>query len=109
MPTDTAVAALLSGPPDASCEAADDRLAVKPKAACRMLDVGTTRLYELLNADPPELESYSDGRSRKITTASIRAYVRRRLEAARAEAAKAVEPVGGQPNSRKRADAEQVV
>ena len=52
-------------------------LAVKPKKACEMLDCGITRLYELLNEKA--LESYTDGRSRKITTRSIRAYVERRL------------------------------
>jgi excisionase family DNA binding protein len=54
-----------------------DRLVVKPREACRMLSCGNTRLYELLNAS--ELESYRDGGSRKITVASIHAYVRRRL------------------------------
>jgi hypothetical protein len=44
-----------------------------------MLDVGMTRLYELLNSS--ELESYLDGRSRKITVSSIRAYVARRTAA----------------------------
>jgi excisionase family DNA binding protein len=52
-------------------------LVVKPKAACRMLGCGNTRLYELLNAG--DLESYRDGRARKITTASIRGYVAKRL------------------------------
>lgn len=53
-------------------------LAVKPSRACIMLDIGVTRLYELLNAG--QLESYKDGRSRKITVASINAYVARRLK-----------------------------
>jgi excisionase family DNA binding protein len=47
----------------------------------RILDCGRTRLYELI--DGGELESYLDGRSRKIVLASIHAYVRRKLEAAR--------------------------
>ena len=50
-------------------------LAVKPKLACHLLSVGTTRLYEIL----PELVSYRDGRSRLITMDSIRAYVARRV------------------------------
>jgi hypothetical protein len=52
-------------------------LVVKPKAACRMLGCGNTRLYELLNAR--ELDSFLDGRTRKITTASIRLYIEKRL------------------------------
>lgn len=52
-------------------------LVVKPKRAARMLDVGLTRLYELMSAG--ELESYRDGASRKITVASIQAYVARKL------------------------------
>jgi hypothetical protein len=44
-----------------------------------MLDCGNTRLYELLKNN--ELESYLDGRSRKIIVASIHRYIARRLEA----------------------------
>jgi hypothetical protein len=43
-----------------------------------MLAVGTTRGYALLNSG--ELESYLDGRSRRITVRSIRSYVARKLE-----------------------------
>jgi hypothetical protein len=42
-----------------------------------MLDVGRTRLYALLNAN--ELQSYRDGKSRKITVSSILERVRRKL------------------------------
>ena len=42
-----------------------------------MLDIGTTKLYELLDAG--ELESFKDGRNRKITVASIKARVARKL------------------------------
>jgi excisionase family DNA binding protein len=52
-------------------------LAVKPRAVCRMLDCGLTRVYELITAG--ELESFKDGRSRKISVASIEAYIARRL------------------------------
>jgi excisionase family DNA binding protein len=65
-------------------DALGDRLAVSPKDACRVLDVGLTKLYELLNDG--ELESYLEGRRRKITTASIRARVRRLVEANQAAA-----------------------
>jgi hypothetical protein len=52
-------------------------LVVSPKVAWKMLACGNTRGYELLAAG--ELESYKDGRSRKITVASIRALVARRI------------------------------
>jgi hypothetical protein len=55
----------------------DDRLVVSPRVACRLLDTGNTRLYELLAAG--ELDSYREGHSRKITMESIRRLVRRRL------------------------------
>jgi hypothetical protein len=60
-------------------------LVVKPAAAMAMLSVSRTRLYELLNAK--ELESFKDGASRKITVASIREYVARRLDMSNAEKA----------------------
>jgi hypothetical protein len=43
-----------------------------------MLNCGQTRLYELIAAG--ELDSFLDGRSRKITVESIYRYVHRRLE-----------------------------
>jgi excisionase family DNA binding protein len=52
-------------------------LAVSPREACRLLNVGNTYLYELLNNG--ELESYWEGKSRKITTRSIRARHARQL------------------------------
>ncbi|QDM25229.1 helix-turn-helix domain-containing protein [Tardiphaga sp. vice352] len=54
-------------------------LAVSPKIAKRMLSCGTTRLYDLLNSG--ELQSYRDGKSRKVLIASLQSYVRRRLDA----------------------------
>jgi excisionase family DNA binding protein len=56
-------------------------LIVKPKAARVMLSCSHKRLYELINAK--ELESFKDGRSRKITTASIAAYIERKLNGTR--------------------------
>jgi excisionase family DNA binding protein len=50
-----------------------------------MLDCGTTRLYELIANG--ELESYRDGKSRKITVASIKARVARMLAESRGGAA----------------------
>ena len=52
-------------------------LVVKPREARRMLACGNTRLYELLTSR--ELESFLDGRSRKITVESIRGYISRQL------------------------------
>ena len=58
-----------------------EAIAVTPKVAKAMLACGTTHLYELLNAR--ELASYRDGKSRKILTSSIRAYVERQVAAER--------------------------
>jgi len=54
-------------------------LAVKPRVAWQMLQCSNTHGYELLNSG--ELESFRDGGSRKITVASIKRYIARRLEA----------------------------
>ena len=54
-----------------------ERIVVSPRRACHLLDCGNTRLYELLQAK--QLESYLDGRSRRITVDSIRRYVAQRL------------------------------
>ena len=59
-------------------------IVVKIPDAMRMLSASRSRLYELM--DEGELESIKDGKSRKITTDSIRAYVARKLLAARAAA-----------------------
>ena len=70
--------------PDRRPDPADvEPLVVKPKAAWTMLGCGNTRGYELLAAR--ELESYKDGRSRKITVASIKAFVARQVAAASSE------------------------
>lgn len=52
-------------------------LVVKPRVAWKMLACSNTRGYELLAAG--ELESFLDGRSRKITVDSIQRYIARRL------------------------------
>jgi hypothetical protein len=57
----------------------DEPIVVSPAKACQMLDCGMTRMYALLAAD--ELQSYLDGRSRKIIVRTIHAYVERRLAA----------------------------
>ena len=53
-------------------------LLVRPRQACTMLSVGLTRCYELMNTG--ELQSFKDGKARKITVSSIKAYIDRRLE-----------------------------
>jgi hypothetical protein len=52
---------------------------VTPRRACYLLDCGTTHLYELI--DNEEVESFLDGRSRKIVVASIHRLIARRLAA----------------------------
>ena len=79
-------------------------LAVRPSVAWRLLDCGNTHGYELIAAG--ELESYRDGRSRRITMRSIKAYIARRLSAncpASAASTDAQSRRRGRP--RKRADA----
>jgi hypothetical protein len=56
----------------------NEPLVVSPRRARQMLDVGNTRLYELLNEK--KLDSYLDGRARKITVASIHRYIADRLQ-----------------------------
>jgi hypothetical protein len=68
---------------DTPSTAGAEPLGVKAKRACTMLDCGRTRLYELLNSG--QLVGYKDGVSRKITVASIHAYVARLIEASRQE------------------------
>lgn len=55
--------------------------AVPPKAAFQIIGVGATKGYELLAQG--ELESFTIGRARRVTVASIDAFVERRLSDAR--------------------------
>lgn len=59
-------------------EISDVALVTTPAVAKAMLSCGTTRLYELINKG--EIESYLDGKSRRITKASIHAYIKRKIE-----------------------------
>jgi excisionase family DNA binding protein len=52
-------------------------LAVTPRQACILLGVGNTRLYQLISNG--ELESYLDGRARRITMRGIRRRIARLL------------------------------
>jgi excisionase family DNA binding protein len=63
--------------PSPSCPDNVAALLVRPRQACSMLNCGLTDLYKKLNAG--ELQSFKDGKSRKITVASIRAYVERKV------------------------------
>jgi hypothetical protein len=56
----------------------EQRLVVSPRRAMHMLDCGRTRLYELIGNG--ELDSYLDGRARKITVESIHRHIERRLQ-----------------------------
>jgi excisionase family DNA binding protein len=53
-------------------------IVVTPLAAGALLSIGQTKLYELIDAG--ELESYRAGRSRRITMASIKNYIKRQLD-----------------------------
>lgn len=59
-------------------------LAIPPRDAFAAIGVGVTKGYELINSG--ELQTFKIGRSTRVTTESIRAYVARRL-AEQAEAA----------------------
>jgi hypothetical protein len=50
--------------------------AVSPREACRLLGVSNTHLWMKVL---PGLESYHEGRTRRITLASIKRYIERRL------------------------------
>ena len=58
-------------------------IAVPPREASRMLSLSMSKIYELLRNG--ELDSYSDGKARRVIVASIHAYVERRLAASGGE------------------------
>jgi excisionase family DNA binding protein len=63
--------------PHAQTPAASAAIAVPPAEASRLLSISLSRLYALLRAG--ELDSYAEGRARRITVPSIHAYIARRL------------------------------
>jgi hypothetical protein len=65
--------------PIQAAEPCDEPLVVSPRRAQQMLDIGHSRLYELLLQC--ELQSFKDGKSRKIIVASIRDFIARKLAA----------------------------
>ena len=54
-------------------------LVASPNQAMRAIQVSRKKLYEPTNAG--ELESYTEGKSRRITVKSINEYIERRLAA----------------------------
>jgi excisionase family DNA binding protein len=54
-------------------------LAVPPLEAARLLSLGVSRVYALMRDG--ELRSYIDGRSRRVTMASLHGYIARQLAA----------------------------
>jgi hypothetical protein len=63
-----------------SPDGAPAALVASPNTAMRMLDCSRESLYRLIKSE--QLESYCEGRSRKIIVASIHAHIERRLAAA---------------------------
>jgi excisionase family DNA binding protein len=57
-------------------------LVVSPSHACKLMQIGNTRLYELIAAG--EIQSYRDGRARRIVMASIHARIARLVAASHA-------------------------
>lgn len=55
-------------------------LAVPPREACRLLSLSMTKIYSLMRSG--ELNSYSDGRARRIPMQSIHIYMARHLAGA---------------------------
>jgi len=64
-------------------------LGVSPRQAGQLLNIGNTRVWQLIGSG--ELESYKEGLSRKVTMRSIRARHERQLAAAR-EATETAQP-----------------
>jgi excisionase family DNA binding protein len=67
----------LARPPVILADDQPEPLVVRPRVAWRLLDCGNAYGYRLIAAG--ELESYRDGRARKITVESIHRYIKRRL------------------------------
>jgi hypothetical protein len=59
--------------------ASEAPLVASPNQAMRAIQVLRKKLYELINTG--ELESYTEGKSRRITVKSINEYIERRLAA----------------------------
>jgi excisionase family DNA binding protein len=77
-------------------------LVVDPTGGCVLLRCGLDKLYKLLSSG--EIDSYLDGRSRRIPVASIKAYIERRIAASRD-----FKPASNNPhaNSKRRRDGDE--
>ena len=64
----------------------DVPLAVSVKRTCSLIGCGATRVYELIRSG--ELESFLNGRSRRIVFASILRYIARRVAESKVESAR---------------------
>ena len=63
--------------PSAMSIALEAPLVASPKQTMKAIQVSRKKLYELINTG--ELESYTEGKSRRITVRSINDYIERRL------------------------------
>jgi hypothetical protein len=75
----------------------DVPLVASPKQTMRAIQVSRKKLYELINTG--ELESYTEGKSRRIIVKSINDYVERRLATEAARRGRAVSHGDGQSRS----------
>jgi hypothetical protein len=66
--------------PEVNGRADLEPLGVSPRETARLLNIGQTRVWALIGSG--ELESYKEGRSRKVTMRSIRARHERQLAVA---------------------------
>jgi excisionase family DNA binding protein len=69
-------------------------LAVTPRQACTLLSIGNTRLYELIGTG--QLDSYLEGRARRITMESIQRRVALKLAEAGAASPRREEEEAGE-------------
>jgi excisionase family DNA binding protein len=72
-------------------------LVASPNQAMRSIQVSRKKLYELINTG--ELESYTEGKSRRITVKSINDYIERRLAAEAIRRGRATSHEDGQSRS----------
>jgi excisionase family DNA binding protein len=73
-------------------------LALSPRQTCSLLNIGITHLYELIRNN--ELDSYLEGRARRITMESIKRRVARLLAAGSATSASPQPRRRGRPRKR---------
>src|SRR5262245_35771877 len=68
-----------------------DSLVVSPRKAWEMLNCSNDHGYRLLAAG--ELESFLDGRLRKVTVASINSFIQRRIAASAGQVRRSPQPL----------------